>query len=186
MSNNTTPASPTPIRDAFSAKWLLYAALCVVGFLLADFFISNPKWLFAPIAIWGAWWYGQRQEAAKRDQIEQQQRAAAFSQICGPYLVTSIDPTEGPADIAARAGQARKYLQDSGNPYANQIPIVQFPYTPVLAVGGGTQPLTWERYQILCVEKIFAANEAWKAVCPAPIKPLFLQGIVQLQPTAQP
>lgn len=112
-----------------------------------------------------------------RERREAEARAMSFAYITGPVLIASNHPAEPVNDVTARAEEFREQLRLSGNPYANQIPIVCFPYQPML-YGVGQLTSAWNIYQREASEHLHAKNLQWAHDCPEPLKPIFLTQVM--------
>lgn len=164
------PSQPTRIPLQFIAVFIVVALLGVLymaypeGIIyLAVAFVSG---LFA-------WNYADK----IRMQREAQARADAFATICGPVLISSNDPVETVEEVQARADEFREQLRLSGNYYAEDIPIVVYPYSPML-FGVGQLTAAWCLYQRLAGERLHEANLMWAENCPVQLRPIFLSQVM--------
>lgn len=116
---------------------------------------------------------------AKELQAEQlRAQAAAWANLIGPVVIGSAHPGESAADVAERAAYFREQLRLSGNPYADKIPIIEMPYTPILTAHG---QLTagWSIYQKSVGERQHVENLSWyERGCPNELKPLFANAVL--------
>ena len=116
---------------------------------------------------------------AKEFQAEQlRAQAAAWANLIGPVVIGSAHPGESAADVAERASYFRQQLRLSGNPYADKLPIIEMPYTPILTAHG---QLTagWSIYQKSVGERQHLENLAWyERGCPNELKPLFANAVL--------
>lgn len=121
----------------------------------------------------GAWHIAEK----VREQREAQARAAGFANVCGPVLITSIHPNETVQEVEARATEFRQQLRLCGNAYAEQIPIVCYPYQPMI-YGPAQLTAAWNIYQSQAGAQLHAENLRWADACPAPLKPIFLSQVM--------
>jgi len=125
----------------------------------------------------GAFWYVRHIEAQRT--LEQlKARASAFANCIGPVMVCSTSPDEGVEAIRERALAWRESLKLSGNPYWNLIPIIEFPYSPMLFE---TAQLSagWNIYLHLADSKRHTENMRWYEVkCPQDLKALFANAVL--------
>lgn len=116
---------------------------------------------------------------AKEFQAEQlRAQAAAWANLIGPVVIGSAHPGESAADVAERASYFRQQLRLSGNPYADKLPIIEMPYTPILTAHG---QLTagWSIYQKSVGERQHVENLSWyERGCPNELKPLFANAVL--------
>lgn len=119
-----------------------------------------------------------------RERREAEARAMSFAYITGPVLVASNHPAEPVNEVTARAAEFREQLRLSGNAYAEQIPIVCFPYQPMI-YGVGQLTSAWNIYQREASEHLHAKNLQWANECPEPLKPIFLTQVMPQPPQQQ-
>jgi len=116
---------------------------------------------------------------SERQALEQAKaRASAFANCIGPVMVCSTSPDEGVEAIRERALAWRESLKLSGNPYWNLIPIIEFPYSPMLFE---TAQLSagWNIYLHLADSKRHTENMRWYEVkCPQDLKALFANAVL--------
>lgn len=116
---------------------------------------------------------------SKELQAEQlRAQAAAWANLIGPVVIGSAHPGESAAEVAERAAYFREQLRLSGNPYADKIPIIEMPYTPLLTAHG---QLTagWSIYQKSLGERQHVENLSWyERGCPNELKPLFANAVL--------
>jgi hypothetical protein len=136
--------------------------------------------LFLAVAIGGgvvAWHLAEKRRLLR----ESAARAAAYANICGPVVIASQHPAETVNEVRARADEFREQMRLSGNPYWLQIPVVAYPFEPML-FGVGQLTAAWNLYQRLAGEKQHAENLVWADRCPAQLKAIFLS---QVMPSPQ-
>lgn len=120
----------------------------------------------------------------KRVSREAAARAASYANICGPVLIQSTHPAETVAEVQARADDFKKQLQIGGNPYASQIPVIVYPFEPML-FGVGQLTASWNIYQRLAGERQHSANLEWAERCPAQLKTIFLSQVMPAPKTEE-
>lgn len=117
-----------------------------------------------------------------RLQREAAARAAAYANICGPVVIASMHPGETVAEVQQRAEDFREQMRIGGNPYASQIPVIVYPYEPMI-FGPGQLTAGWNIYQRLAGEKQHAANQQWAdRDCPPQLKQIFLSQVMPAPP----
>jgi hypothetical protein len=123
----------------------------------------------------------------KRVEIEKEARAraASYANLIGPIVVGSETPEENVYDVHEKAEAWREKLRLSGNPYWKIIPIVEFPYQPLLYATGQLSA-GFSIYRQEVAEKQYLENLDWyNKKCPAEIKTLFASAVLP-QPTQTP
>ena len=144
------------------------------AFLLAWYAAGLVAAVLASALVRFAFW-----RIAKEFQAEQlRAQAAAWANLIGPVVIGSAHPGESAADVAERASYFRQQLRLSGNPYADKLPIIEMPYTPILTAHG---QLTagWSIYQKSVGERQHLENLAWyERGCPNELKPLFANAVL--------
>ena len=109
---------------------------------------------------------------------EAKSRAAAYANMIGPIVVGSDNPEENVYDVQEKAKAWRERLELSGNPYAKQLPIIEFPYSPML-YGTGQLSAGWSLYQKQLAETQHIENIKWyEGKCPAQLKALFASAVL--------
>ena len=169
ISANTTPQT-TRILLQFIAVFIVVALLGVLYFACPEIIVYL---VIAFVSVSFALNYAEKVRA----QREAQARADAFATICGPVLIMSNSPVETVEDVRARADEFREQLRLSGNPYAEEIPLVVYPYSPML-FGVGQLTAAWCLYQRLSGEKLHAENILWAESCPAQLRQIFLSQVM--------
>lgn len=156
---------------------LQFIAVFIVVALLGVLYIAYPQGIIylAVAFVSGLVVYNYADKI--RLQREAQARADAFATICGPVLITSHDPLETVEDVQARAVEFREQLRLSGNHYAYVIPLVVYPYSPML-FGVGQLTAAWCLYQRLAGERLHEANLLWAETCPVQLRPIFLSQVM--------
>ena len=123
----------------------------------------------------------------KRSEIEKEARAraASYANLIGPIIVGSETPEENVFDVSLKAEAWREKLRLSGNPYWKIIPIVEFPYQPLLYATGQLSA-GFSIYRQEVAEKQYLENLEWyNKKCPSEIKALFASAVLP-QPTQTP
>jgi hypothetical protein len=122
---------------------------------------------------------------AEKTRLERENaaRCAGMKYILGPHLVSSIDTMESAESVYARAKQFKQDMIDSGNPYAHLIPVIPYPYSPMM-YGPAQFNGSWNRYIVEYGAAVYQANQDWIAQCPAEILPTFLSQVIPA-PTQQ-
>lgn len=109
---------------------------------------------------------------------EAKARAAVYANICGPVVVCSLSPEETTGEVQARAEKWKEQLKMSGNPYADKIPVVVFPFQPMLYPVGQLS-IGWNIYQKEVSEKQHTANLEWyERGCPAHLRATFASAVL--------
>lgn len=171
--NKSVQEKPSLLQDLSKIPTNAYAVLIVVAFV-AFGAIPIPIGLALLVigyVIWNKW----ENEKAMR---EAKARAATYANIHGPVIVPSIHPNETVIEVEARCQEWREQIELSGNPYASKIPIIAFPYDPVLMdtgeFGGG-----WTVYEKRVSEKRHIENVRWhEGRCPAELKQWFASNVL--------
>lgn len=169
ISANTTPQT-TRISLQFIAVFIVVAILVVLYFACPEVIVYL---VIAFVSVLLALNYAEKVRA----QREAQARADAFATICGPVLIMSNSPVETAEEVQARADEFREQLRLSGNPYAEEIPIVVEHYSPML-FKVGQLTAAWCLYQRLCGEKLHAENLLWAEKCPTQLRTIFLSQVM--------
>lgn len=129
-----------------------------------------------PAAIIGAlvWNVSEKQRVAR----EAAARVGACANISCPQVIFSMTPYESPASVSARAAQWREDLQASGNIYWNEIPIIEFPFNPMI-YGVGQLTYAWDIYRRNAGEKQHQENIKWvEGKCPKELRGAVLSQII--------
>jgi len=125
----------------------------------------------------GAFWYVRHIEA-QRTMEQAKAQAAAFANCIGPVMVCSTSPNEGVEVIRERAEVWRESLKLSGNPYWNVIPIIEFPYSPML-FNSSQLAAGWNIYLHMADARRHAENMQWyEGKCPQVLKALFANAVL--------
>ncbi len=109
---------------------------------------------------------------------EAKARAASYANMIGPIVIGSDNPEENVYDVQEKAKAWRERLELSGNPYAKQLPIIEFPYSPML-YGTGQLSAGWSLYQKQLAETQHMENLKWhEGKCPNELKALFASAVL--------
>lgn len=150
-----------------------WGLLFVLGTMLAE---TIPVWLGVALIIGGYAWNSSIEKKIRMQ--EAKARAAAWANLIGPVVVGSAHPGETVYDVAERAQFIREQLQLSGNPYFEKIPVIEFPYQPILTAHGQL-PAAWSIYQKQIGERQHAENLTWyEKGCPVELKGLFANAVL--------
>lgn len=160
-------------------KSLPYIAAAVALFLFI-WIVPNPLYILGGGTVIGyvVWHISEK----KREAREGQARASSYANICGPVVIASTHPNETVQEVAVRARDFQDQMRISGNPYWLQIPVIEYPYQPMI-FGVGQLTAAWNIYQRLAGEKQHQANIEWRdGKCPAQLLPIFSS---QVMPTPE-
>ena len=134
-------------------------------------------WPIAGMAIAGyvVWVASEKKRVAR----ENAARLSAVMNLCAPVVVPSMWITEDILSVNARAAQMKQDLIDSGNPYAGIIPVIPFPYEPMLFQVGQLS-MSWAIYQRMIGERVHMENLKWHEGkdCPAQLKAIFASQVM--------
>lgn len=165
--NNAQESKIPPLHFAIAAGLL---ALCFV----VTYYPSVLGWLAViGIAVWATWSAAEK----KREAREAAARAAAYANICGPVVIASIHPGETVQEVQERATAFQEQMRIGGNPYWLQIPVIAYPYQPML-YGRGQLTAAWNIYQREVGERQHVENMKWAEHCPAQLKTVFLSQVM--------
>lgn len=134
-------------------------------------------WVIAGMGIAGyAVWVASEKKRIARENAA---RLSAVVNLCAPVVVPSMWITEDVNSVAERAAQMKQDLKDSGNPYADIIPVIAYPYTPMLFQVGQLS-MSWAIYQRMVGEQIHMENLKWYEGkdCPAQLKAIFASQVM--------
>lgn len=105
-------------------------------------------------------------------------RAASYANTIGPIMVCSTSPDEGVEAIQSRAKAWRESLELSGNPYWDKLPIIEFPYSPML-FDSSQLSAGWNIYLHLSDARRHSENMKWyEGKCPNELKALFSSAVL--------
>ncbi len=172
--------SPNLLQDISKIPPVALVYLAILAMIAAD---ELPVWAGVLLIIAVFFVVG----AMKREQElkEAKARAATYANCIGPIIVASIHPNETAAEVAKRAQDWRESLRLSGNQYAEIIPIIEVPYSPMLTEYGHLTA-GWSTYQREVGQRAHDENIKWyTGRCPNELKGLFASAVmppVQQQP----
>ena len=104
-------------------------------------------------------------------------RVAALVNINGPVGFFSIHPMETVDELMARKAAFEKDLKASGNRWAEKIPIVCVPYSPML-YDNTTLTQSFCMYQQQCAATLHEANMLWAENAPIEIRNIFISQVL--------
>lgn len=172
VQNSHNSLQESPQKIAIAVGLLIVAGLAMWEPIVLGFLAFTIGGAFV------AW----RLAEQKRLLREAQARASAYANICGPVVVASAHPAETVDEVRARADEFRRQMQLSGNPYWQQIPVIAYPFEPML-FGVGQLTAAWNLYQRLAGEKQHAENLTWaETTCPPQLKAIFLNQVMPAPP----
>jgi len=149
----------------------------VITVILAMTAVGVLPWMGAVSLVFLAWVGLSRIEAAQALK-DAKARAATYANCIGPIVVSSIHPNETLIELEARANDWREKLRLSGNPYAEKIPIITYPYN-VMLVEHGQLTAGWSTYQRNVGETQHMENLKWyEGKCPSELKSLFASAVL--------
>ena len=166
---NTTPHSDrTKLLDDIE-PWHIGMGLGLLWLFL------HPQSAIPGMALaWLVWSYAER----SRKQREAAARVGAWANICAAQIIRSYNPSEGGEVIAERAKQFRENLPISGNIYWQEIPIVEYPYNPMV-FEVGTLSCAWDIYCRMCGEVQHIENMKWvEGKCPKELRSIVLSQVM--------
>lgn len=148
----------------------------VLGLLLMNLFGAMPFWGVIVGVVFSGLLFNRMQR--EQEIAKAKAAAASFANCIGPIVVGSQHPGETVVDVHSRAEFWREQLRLSGNPYAEIIPIIEYPYTPLL-LDYGQLPAGWSIYSRLVGEKQHMADLEWyNGKCPQALKSLFASAVL--------
>lgn len=123
------------------------------------------------------WHVAEKQRVAR----EEAARVGACANVCGAQVIDSRTPYEGADIVKQRAAQWRKDLEASGNRYWDKIPIIEYPFMPMI-YGVGQLTYAWDIYRREVGEKQHQENLKWAEKAPSELRGAIL---TQILPTAR-
>jgi len=172
MDNITANVQPHSAGFELHAWHIIVAILLGVCALKPSLF-----WPMVGMGVAGAavWMFAEKKRIAR----ENAARLSAVVNLCAPVIVPSMWITEDVESVAARAKQMKQDLKDSGNPYADIIPVIAYPYTPMLFQVGQLS-MSWAIYQRMVGEQIHMENLKWYEGkdCPPKLKAIFASQVM--------
>jgi hypothetical protein len=177
MTNQFESEAVQPSRNLLQDLMQLPAegvgAAIVIGLCAVDIY----PWWIALIILGFGWWIISNMKAQQALK-EAKARAATYANCIGPVVVSSIHPNETLVELQARASEWREQLRLSGNPYAEKIPIVLFPYN-VMLLEHGQLTAGWSTYCRTVGERQHIENLKWyESGCPNELRGLFASAVL--------
>lgn len=168
--SETAPLQTAPnlLQDISKIPPVSLVYLAILAMIAAD---ALPVWagVLLIIAVFFVVGAMRREQELK----EAKARAATYTNCTCPIIVASRTPNETPADVARFAQEWRENLRLSGNQYAEIIPIIEMPYTPMLT-DFGYLTASWAKYQREVGQRVHDENLKWYAGrCPNELKAVF-------------
>lgn len=176
MSYEKEPAITVSQDGRKTVQSILQDPILVGGGLLLIIGYANI-WAAVTLVIGGVvvW----KMSEAKRIANEAAARAASYRNICCPQVICSEHPNESVHSVSQRAEAFRKELQASGNLYAAQIPVIAYPFTPMIS-DDGTLFTAWDRYRRECGAFLHAKTMEWvDGDCPQQLRAIVLNQVIQ-------
>lgn len=176
MSYNTSPETTVPQGSRKGFQSILQDPIVVGGGLLLIIGYAN-FWAAVTLVIGGVLVW--KMAEAKRIANEEAARAASYRNICCPQVICSEHPNESVLSVSQRAEAFRKELQASGNPYAAQIPVIAYPFSPMISAD--EMLLTaWDRYRRECGAVLHTRTMEWvEGDCPKQLRAIVLNQVIQ-------
>ena len=171
--------APNLLQDLSKIPPVALVYLAILAMIAAD---ALPVWAGVLLIVSVFFVVG----AMRREQElkEAKARAATYANCIGPIIVASIHPNETAFEVAKRAQEWRESLRLSGNEYAEIIPIIELPYSPMLTEYGHFTA-GWSTYQREVGQRTQDENIKWyTGRCPRELKELFASAV--LPPVQQP
>jgi len=110
-------------------------------------------------------------------------QAAAYRGHISPVVVGQTYISQPVSELQDVADLWRKMLTDSGNPYAELIPIEVFPFQAALTAQGSLA-LSFSMYEKQLAERRLQANLEWMQKCPESVRILFATQNFASQPVS--
>ena len=139
--------------------------------------------LLVVFAILGALYMGGKLSARQYEAEMVKAQAAAYRGHISPVVVGQTYISQPVSELQDIADLWRKMLTDSGNPYAELIPIEVFPFQAALT-GPGSLALSFSMYEKQLAERRLQANVEWMQKCPEQVRVLFATQNFAAQPVS--
>ena len=139
--------------------------------------------LLVVFAILGALYLGGKMSARQYEAEMIKAQAAAYRGHISPVVVGQTYISQPVSELQDVADLWRKMLTDSGNPYAEMIPIEVFPFQAALTAQGSLA-LSFSMYEKQLADRRLQANIEWMQKCPEQVRVLFATQNFASQPTA--
>ena len=139
----------------------------------------NPKMIIWFLITAGVGYMVWRKAERERIARENAARLSALVNLCAPIVVATRWITEDVNSVMERVAQIKQDLKDSGNEYADIIPVIPFPYSPML-FEVGQLAMSWAIYERMVGEKRHMENLKWYEgnICPANLKAIFASQVM--------
>ena len=139
----------------------------------------SPKmviWVLITAGVGYAVWRKAEKERIARENAA---RLSAIANHCAPIVVATRWITEDVNSVAERVAQIKQDLKDSGNPYASIIPVIPYPYSPML-FEVGQLAMSWAIYERMVGEQRHMENLKWYEgnICPPQLKAIFASQVM--------
>lgn len=182
MSYGKGPAITVPQGSRKGFQSILQDPIVIGGGLLLIIGYAN---FWAAITLVGGGVVAWKMAEAKRIANEEAARAASYRHICCPQVICSEHPNESVLSVSQRAEAFRKELQASGNPYAAQIPVIAYPFSPMIS--DDEMLLTaWDRYRRECGAVLHSKTMEWvEGDCPQQLRAIVLSQVIQRPQTTE-
>lgn len=139
----------------------------------------NPKMIIWVLITAGVGYMVWRKAERERIARENAARLSAIVNHCAPIVVATRWITEDVNSVMERVAQIKQDLKDSGNQYADIIPVIPFPYSPML-FEVGQLAMSWAIYERMVGEQRHMENLKWYEgnICPANLKAIFASQVM--------
>lgn len=175
--NQTLQTTANRFNDIAEIPVVAGVVLAILGLTILGVFKPGIGMGLAAAALFINW---RINEASKLK--EAKARAAAYANMIGPLVVGSDNPEENVFVVAEKAKEWREKLKLSGNQYADLLPIIQYPFSPMLYQTGQLSA-GWNIYLKELAERQHMANLEWyEGKCPAHLKGLFASTVLPAPP----
>lgn len=166
-------SAPNLVQNLLQVPAWVWAALLILGVAATG---GIPFWAAVLLLIGMVFFLKSLSNAQKLEQAKA--AAASFANCIGPVVVGSLHPGETVQEVEARAKFWRDQLLLSGNPYANMIPVITYPYNPLLLPYGNLSA-GWSIYCKELGERQHFENVKWHdGKCPNELKALFASAVL--------
>lgn len=148
----------TEQRNIPTQKWILVGVVAAVAAILLVTQYPIIFWfaMVAGVAVAGTWHVSEKQRAIR----EYTARHFAWASLSVPEIIRSTDLNESDESLNRRAAEFRAALKASGNPYWDEIPVIVFPYSPMI-YKQGELTMSWPRYKREVAEREYMENMEW-------------------------
>lgn len=171
---HTNAATNAPLESSTTLLQEVPPSVWAFGLWLLWAVFHWQSALPAMIVGWFVWSIQDKSQKAR----EAAARVAACANVCCPQVVFSTTPYESPAEVSERAKRWREDLKASGNLYWEIIPIIEYPFNPMI-YGVGQLTFAWDIYRRQAGEVQHNENIKWvEGKCPTQLKGSVLSQIV--------